>query len=556
MGNLKIGSDDIDALKFDAPIVVESDVVDPTTIEAFRATLGSELLYNKAKNFQNLLVAYNIAIKSSNSITSYAFVYSLQHPNEFANSREGYQITQTNYQGRYSKFTFPMPTDMASLLTEQYPIKFNFKHTEITNGFWTQLYNILKDIPLTDCYYGNKLFKNSNVKRMKIVLNPTNAVSGANVVSSSIALIDEMFSRSEIENAEIILKTGKRAHSIHELFLGCNKLQTLIMTAEDGVWEIGEWSGSFESCSITSLPEQLRFANTQNKQGNDYLFTHCQINYAFEYSNIAQIGHGEEIVIWEAEQAFNCAPNLTKVNLILDCKYLDTNKLAMFAYWSGQSPITTPSTVTWARIKNINKNDWIFDGIERQGKVVVGNCENFDADSINYILNNCYDLTGNANDLFYIPTTMQAFNQWTYNEYAGGHGYVYAYLNVNGKMSLASPNISYLKIEVSNMTAGDVLVVRHNSNVVLTITQNGNYYYKVTSRDLLEIEYTTAGANPNADGIRINYPINGRYEVTEVTEANIYCPESWRNKIDNAAALVAQSRGWHIYINNQLVNYS
>ena len=163
-------------------------------------------------------------------------------------------------------------------------------------------------------------------------------------------------------------------------------------------------------------------------------------------------------------------------------------------------------------------------------------------------------MTTNANNLFYIPTTIQGFNQWTYNEHAGGHGYVYAYLNVNGKMSLATPNLSYLKIEVLNMTTGDVLVVRHNSNVVLTITQNGNYYYKVTSQDLLEIEYTTAGANPNTQGIRINYPVNARYEVTDVLEANIYCPESWRTRIDNSAALVAQSRGWHIYIKNQLVN--
>lgn len=433
-------------------ILVEQDPVDPTTIEGFRGAVGSEQVYNKTKNFQNLWVNHNLAVYTTQfariNSQNYNSKYIMEHRSDFTNGTDAYVVSDGgSYVSKYGKIRYPIPTDLSSLITQQYPIKFCNVDSTKNNGFWDEIYNIFKNFVITDGNYYYRLFYTSNVPKMKLNVGGTGWYDdNGDWHLTPGNFIDECFSHSKIKECELVLKSGEDCHSIHELFQYCANLDTLSMTAEDSIWRIGEWSGAFEGCvKLTSLPSQLRFANTQSinvgTTQNPQYVSHCQINFGFEYSGISSIGHGEEITVYWGTQAFNACDNLTTVDLILDCQYLKPNvstcSYMMFGYYTNRYPESAkqPSTVTSARIKNINNGDWNFDGVSHRNSYnIVGNCTLFDATSINYILNNCYDI--------------------------GDAGY------------------------------------------------------------------------------------------------RIYCPEEWRSKILTSAALVAQSRGWDIYINGTLVVYT
>lgn len=91
--------------------------------------------------------------------------------------------------------------------------------------------------------------------------------------------------------------------------------------------------------------------------------------------------------------------NITSLGPVLDFKFIKQEL----------TTIEGCDQLTDIRIKNLNHGDWIFDNVERNG--VKGSLPNLDADSVEYLFENLYDLTTNNPDLTYTGSNDDEYGQ-------------------------------------------------------------------------------------------------------------------------------------------------
>ena len=101
-----------------------NSLADPTTIEGFRATVGENAVYTKAKTYANIIQAYNLESEEHNSFIRTVNGSNISILSEWNGVSTAFVVDERNYNGIYSHIRLPEITDLASLISRSYPIKF------------------------------------------------------------------------------------------------------------------------------------------------------------------------------------------------------------------------------------------------------------------------------------------------------------------------------------------------------------------------------------------------------------------------------------------------
>lgn len=552
------GLSGITAYKLNAPI--DEEYLDPTTIEGFRVACGNVIAYDKPKNFKNTFINYNIAnVNTYNSYKNVYYVNSGSTDSGLTSANDYYYCNGGNWSQKYSgkKIRFPYPTDLTQKLQDGFPIKFNFiQYDKNENGFWNSLYNAMSNIEIKDAFWAANLFAGSNVPKMNLTFNPTyGTIDGSNVIEHTSAVLDACFNGCTDLKSITLTRKGdtKTFNNLTNVFRGCSSLSALTFnskTSEGGAsnekWNVGQLSGTFEWCSsLKTWPSNFVISNTQydSSNANDYV---AYIPYAFEGSGFQTIGSNEEFKVGAAQQAFNLC-SATTINSTLDMRYIhpteSTHVLDMFGTHNIEN----------IELKNINHNNWYFDGQTVNGFAHIGDCSSFDQSSVNYLFHNLYDLTSNAlpaNILRRKPTA-PLFNDWTNGEGVVKESNTVVKFNANnGTLTLNDASGKFFKFTVSNMSTGNQLTVVGGANN-LVISENGDYYVDITASTC------TITANNVSSYITVSYITTWNGEVDTTTSASLYCPSEWDNSVNNREitdemVTIATNRGWMVYVNNVL----
>ena len=569
-----VSTDEDGYIELETPVIIEipntSTVpVKLSTLEGFKVFLNNVQLFNKEKTIDNIWTKYGLLVKTTwasipnwgqDSISWYRD-YNESHG---LNANEVYRLIRPNYVDNYHLVDYEIPTDLEDLIEAGFPIIFNLYHdVQETNQFWSLIADIFDRITITDGAYLTNLFRNSNIPSITIHFAPTHCRGMSNYTKG---WLDNAFVDSSIKELTIIKSNESDVELLHNAFQ-CPNLTSFELRCEDPdeIWYASELSGAFSHIGVSSLPDKLRFHDAQPLNDNNEIGVNLQ--YAFEYSKLTTIGHNEYITICQAKQAFFDSSLLTTINLILDFKWLNPNNDSdSFQILTGWNNIIDPTHPEYqrlvhplvnCRIKNLNKGDWHLDGTVNSSNFTHANIPNLNADSIEYLLTNVYNLTYNNTQLGKKDrfSNIPAFDNsnWIYD-------YQYVTLDSNTKhvtcingaeLVINNYNGELLKLNVGTLTGNDYVTVELydvNNQLIETNTINlgGMYFYNVIGKVVIKTVLDVGNT------VELFIITTYSSEASAVTNANIYCPSNWTTTLDstrlNAAVAIANNKGWTIYI--------
>lgn len=208
-----------------------------------------------------------------------------------------------------------------------------------------------------------------------------------------------------------------------------------------------------------------------------------------------------------------------------------------------------------ANIKNLNKGDWYLDGQEGSGIASAGNLENFDEDSVTYLLSNVFDLRENTTDEDHFERTTNSFNSWSVT----GDGWkMPTVFHANGNCTIS---------RAATSLAGTMKIRVSLNNCTLTVTDNGqttslaagDHTLTLAAGETIFTVTKNTGAESCEATIELTDPF--RSELTRnLSHANLYVPADWgkgsggRDVISQSAWEIADERGWSVYVGGQLID--
>lgn len=558
--------DDGEYLTLTNPIVIEAKCIYPVSVEGFSAFVGSNPVFAKPKTVANTLIKWGIAPKESGS-----FVEKIQNQNVQI-QKSGYQsrqeaetgISEAPYAfvthgdgGEYARMILPSVSDIAARITEGFPLKYwCMQYDKGNDAFWKSVIDAFASTPISDVALGQCLFPLSNIESG---FSDKGAVKLTFDGQGQYFILDRAFDHCDnIDKVHITLIEGYM-QSLLCLFRATPNLSEVVFNPDGGtIPRVSQWSGSFERSALQNWPSGL---GVDNREGlNDFSEGVCDVNYAFDNSSLKRVGdyrdengQTENEKYWIARVAPYCVDAfynsaLTEIRYLLDMKFVVPNSSAHQCLLS--------SSIASARIKNLNKGDWSLDNVTRNG-CRAANFVNLDSDSVNYLLENVFDLRQNPARA---ETDYNPIGKWTV---IGGS------VSSRGYNDISFYGTEKPQLQVNSSIAGTVQIIANSSTV-----KKFRLYNAATG--WVNHEFYTAGINTMAlsigTGINVlevnespsepygvSFAVDGTEvalsERSQVTEANLYCPANWADKIQASSAQEAQIRGWHIYIDNTLVVY-
>lgn len=389
--NNQVGDDGY--IQLVTPIIIESygnRVLDPTTAEAWNVALGNDIIYTKEKTFNNSLLDFKIAYVEKDRFTygeqtNGAEIYESTWD---GNKAIAYVISNKNYPVKsdiHDILSIPYPSDLESLVKEGMPIKFWIKQQDIDfedrPKFWESVIKLFKNTEITGYYGLTYLFSHSNISS---VWNPSGdgyIDIKYNTSYNTVHPIDSIFDHSSIDKVRITITGLGTVTSILNAFRQCKNVQEVQFIGDSDRFNIHTWSGAFEYCSLPKFPDNIKPANSLKDNT-------CLLNYAFHGAVMPYVGNEEMYV--KANESFQYAFDGWTGNEIkwnLDLSYVDPTNVSSAACLNC-------SNLEQAKIQGLNKGEWNLDGVNRVTNSR-GNLTKLDADSVNYMLNNMYDLNQN-----------------------------------------------------------------------------------------------------------------------------------------------------------------
>ena len=218
-----------------------------------------------------------------------------------------------------------------------------------------------------------------------------------NINENNISGIAE-FADSNIE--KVIINTGF-VTSLHELFYRAGNIREIEF---ENAARSQDLSGAFEFChNLLKLPVinwsdgDLSFGTGED--ATTYKVPCSNVGFAFEHCyrlpEIPQYGATRDAatnvltLVDYAPQTFNQCKALTKIDPILDFRYLEPANASFI--FGGCTALTD------LRLKNLNHGSWRFDEKAING-VVHGNLSALDAESVKYLIDNLSDLNVTTSD--------------------------------------------------------------------------------------------------------------------------------------------------------------
>lgn len=550
-------------ITLDEPIIISPDntaYLDPTTKEGWRAYLDGKLVYSKDKTFMNCLVRHGLAVKDVDhydeqvqGMNPSIQMSDFQRKSDQYGTPYAYVVTGRNYKdGDWKGLSLPVITDLEERIAEGFPMKFwiNQEDIEGREGFWKSVLKAFKNQDSSDPQAFDCIFTNSNIKGSYypedngfVTLNinkPYSTEVGA-YVSLGMA-----FDHSKVDKVEIIVKSG-RITSILDCFRQTPNLTEVRFINQDSENENAcapaQFAGAFEYSALKQFPSGLGCAGVTNLQSENT----CQISYAFHGVAMPTIGTMKSeterwnmLIIPYCEYAFD-SDAITSILYRVDMKFVNPA--------SGANRVFSCKNLASAQICGLNKGNWYLDGTAHNG-TIHGDLSSLDAESVNYLLNNLFDLRRNTEEADYIESALTTFvRDWTCTK----ESYItYAYWHSdNSGSTVTHSNVpsGTMKLRIKTNIIGQ-LKVTNNGSVTNHQVSDGNTLSIPVSAGSLSFEVTWSG-----EGVIDVYIENvGRTELTRnLTSSSLYLPQSLRSKMSNDAIREANARGWTIYTGNQQV---
>lgn len=419
-------------ITFNTPITIgctmASQFIDPTTKEAFTVALGKDTMFEKEKNFENLLMNHQLAFLD-NEVNEEGKVYfgeTIQNSGYAINDgKDGknyaYVISNNRCEhygpetGKYKDtgmpISIPIPTDLFEMMEQGEPVKFFAQQTDRNKqeGLWYNVIKYFKEHDITSNFGASYLFAKSNI-------NGSDYTDGdgwidININCENEACIDGCFDHagngyrdSGVEKVRFTVKNGKITKAKDVFRFNKYRLKNVEFINEANPEEHvcpNQMSGMFEYCGLTEFPKGLGFSN--GEAASDMSQTTCMIPYiahnsAFKvFGNLKPDGSRYRLLVDNVcTQAFHTdgspndgpSDNLEEILVELDMKFVIPNN-------GYADNVFLCKNLKKARILNLNHGVWSLDNVNHSGHIT-GNIESLDEESTNFLLNNVFDLKLNA----------------------------------------------------------------------------------------------------------------------------------------------------------------
>lgn len=549
------------------PIIIQQvniKGIDVTTKECWDAYLNNTQSYHKDKTFENCWKKYGFVTNKYTDEEGEEQTYTDGRLSISNNS--GY-----NFDGGIS---LPNIVDLNDVIkvkdSDGYVTSYLSWNMNTTNkSLWEEVRNWYKSNTINESILLGNLFKDSNIDGdITIKLNNGDNPMKDTAYDNYYLRANDAFYLSKINSITFELAEGHRFSVGQNMFRHADELTECHVNYPIGATDS---SGMFEFCgklktydsNLINWGDRANF-KFDNKGGTNVCF-------CFEYTGLETIPQYNQedrfaddntiICLPFSAQMFNESKSLKTVGPVIDVRLVnpseDGNAKLMFA----------SEAITDIRIKNLNHGDWYLNG-KGTSNNYHGNLPNLDQDSINYLIENLYDLPANYkkdNVLRY----NNSFSEW--NGYAKTLSNQYTRIDEIGWKSLSEcklgkrfktgePAISPchttarftgLKVNVSGLLAGDRL--EFGSGVInkteKSMIKDGEYTIDkyndldegfVLYRDnepLAEAEYQT---------VLVSIVDPYLYSNPSVKSATLHCPLAWNGKISEGLVQSAKTKGWTI----------
>ena len=518
--------------------LINNNVVDPTTQEVFKLYKKNELIYERDKNVNNLYKVFNL-LKNNTQTYKSSWQKEKEDNGETFDGNVAYIFTKEDYD--YQKISLPVAIDLVQKIQEFVPFKFNITQYDYgRNEFWKTVIQTINNISaITDYAFCWQLFKNAKgLSDLDWDTIGDNVLHGIVInigQGAAYFVIDEAFAYSDIP-AVTINNAGGTLKTIHDVFK-YSKVKNIKFGAGIILYDI---IGAFEGTTELNSIEGLNVINTLTTFNGKYLSEGTiQIHYSFEGSSLEILNiDGEDIIVYPyCPQVFgsNCKLK-TITGSAFDFKFVNPNDITNWGVgsWYGHQ-IFGNSILESIKIKNLNKGNWTIP-------MPLNNT------SVNYLLNNIYDLT--INDGTKLEKDSNSFNSWSAN-------------NVNiwsGKNAAFEKNKSNCSIRKSSFTGEKILKLKATQqtsfNIQLLNSGNSIYNNSVTINtnetiidfstytfDTIIISKDMSNINNNI-GLELTDPFDSA--ASNVLSATLTFTQVQYNSEFDAAIAVAQQKGWTV----------
>lgn len=527
-------------LTLTTPITISLEnqfVVNPTTRESWKACVGTDVVYLKPKTFQSALIRYDLAVIETGNYTekiqgSTIPIVRSEWQREHGPSGDAiaYVATDRNVAKLYDNFEFPNVDDIEELVNQGWPMKFWVKQHDRPSGdgFWASVIAGFSRATISDPMYTSCLFAASDIRlassEATVILNLSNK-------PETLFSLDKTFDHSNVENVVINISSGS-VRSIRDSFRADGSLKSLSFNATGtGSVDVHTLNGAFEYCSLPLWPQGLRLSNSQRTTLSEMTIGTA---YAFHGCGLGTIGTENQddsswntmLLDYEPIHAFNSG-SLGAIYYIIDFKFVSPS-------YNAERCLNAPN-LNVARIKNLNKGDWSLDGVERNG-VCNGNLSGLDADSVNYLLDNLFDLRLNTSDASHLESKLNSFNDWTAT--SGERLSTQWDVSSDGVISAVAVPAGTMSLRIEAMRSGDRITVGNT-----TITSDGNYDIQVSGN----VSISATIGDGVVHTVYISLSDHFKSELTYgLSAATLYLPSALSSKASQSSLSAASEKGWTI----------
>lgn len=527
-------------------------LADPTTIEGFRATLGTAQVYSKPKTYANIIQAYDFESTEHNTFTKTVWGKTISILSTWQNQSTAFVVDERAYSGIYNHIRLPEITDLSNLISSSYPVKFwaSFQQDGVHPTIWNSVKNAFANTAITDGNFAQCLFANSNTNEpLDLILN-FNLASNNHYIN-----IMDIFADSKVASSVHFNITTGTLKSLHEAFIGSQNLSEVTFNK---IVNISDFSGTFEGSTLQLFPQQVAcVGDWKNAGAGSPSEPTCLINFVADNARLTSFGiykdtsgATEDAKYYKAVLDPYCVgafarSDIEEIKYLLDMKFVvPLNGSINYDGTIFNSVFGADSKLITAAIKNLNKGDWTFDGVETN-RACAGNLINLDANSINYMLSNLFDLNQNnpakpEYDGVHFEAAHNSLNGWTVGSGSvGTHRPVI--LETWGNCTLTQTATAAGSMAV-NLTLINCKLYVNN----VEYTSNATTLPIVAGANTISIVKT----DPNEDMtavLQLTDPFKA--ELTpNLYSANIYLPANAGSKISSAALQEANDRGWTVYV--------
>ena len=555
-------------------LTADYKVADPTTVEGFVGMLGSTNVYDKEKTYQHILTDYGLSFTETNTFVEGVGSGGWEHPEIPSTpgypAKTAYVISTRGYDSQYEHMRLPAITDFAQLIEDSFPFKFwaRLIRGNARTHIWDSLVEAFRTTDITDGYFANHLFCRASGKKIDYIddlyLNfnlPSVDPQTGEPIDSYIDLMGIFDGATNarcdlFKNIHFNIKSG-----VLKSMVNAFRYSDINSVTFNRLVNVTDWSGSFEGTTMTGFPENIAPGHQWN---GTYSEITTDMHYAADGSRLQWFGNYKDpdavtdenkyytAVVIPAVYGLVSRSNIQEIRYIMDFKFVIPKAWCVNDDTYGNA-VFNASNLTTAKIKNINKGDWSLDGVARQnqyGSICCGDISNFDADSVNYMLFNIFDLKRNdqaTGDTERFENELNSFNGWTLSSGTKRPVVFETWPNATSTFSrtVTTAGIMKVKVGLTNCT----LTMTNGGN---TVTVNGGDQTLNIATGDCTFTFTKTGNNAKGS-LELDSDFHFLSELTPgLTNCSIYLPASLKTKASSLAIQTAQERGWNVYFGGEL----